>query len=84
MLENARLRAEVAAQSAQECTRSMMQQGSTVLQPGPTSPDTAASSAGLSSPEAAASKYRAALAAKDDLLRLLQAEHASAKRQVCC
>lgn len=87
MLENARLRAEVAAQSAQECTRSMLQQGTAILQPSAaaaaSSDAAAASSAGLSSPEAASSKYQAALAAKDDLLRLLQAELASAQRQVC-
>ena len=87
MLANARLRAEIAAQSALECTRSTLQQSS-VLQS--SALGTISSSAALPGPDSAAERFRTALAAKDDVLRLLQAEHSAAKQQVklfllpCC
>ena len=72
-LENARLRAEVATASALECSRSMMQAGPRG--------DPSASTAPPGGPDAG-SRFREALAAKDELLRQLQGEHAAARRQV--
>ena len=86
-LENARLRAEVATASALECTRSMMQaaagpgppEASRGEPPGPGQPP-----GGPSGGADAAARFREALAAKDELLRRIQAEHDAARQQVGC